>query len=153
VTVLLSTHPVAGTHRRQQCSPLRPLFRSGLCAAASASALLAACLSPSFAGGEWPDSPYKAWFQNLQRPDNHLNPQRDEKSRYCCGIADTVDTKFKVESTGGPHPDDVWCAWLNETWVKIPPEKIVSDFAPNGRAYLFLLGNSIQCFVRPKGGL
>jgi hypothetical protein len=105
------------------------------------------------ARGEWPDSPHKSWFQNLQRPDSHLNPQRDEKSRYCCGIADTVDTKFKVESTGGPHPDDVWCAWLNETWVKIPPEKIVSDFAPNGRAYLFLLGNSIQCFVRPKGGL
>jgi hypothetical protein len=108
---------------------------------------------PSVARGEWPDSPYKSWFQNLQRPDNHLNPQRDEKSRYCCGIADTVDTKFKVESTGGPHPDDVWYAWLNETWVKIPPEKIVTGSAPNGRAYLFLLGNSIQCFVRPKGGL
>jgi hypothetical protein len=108
---------------------------------------------PSMARGEWPDGPYKSWFENLQRPDNHLNPQRDEKSRYCCGIADVVDTRFKVESSDGSHPDDTWYAWLNEKWVRIPPEKIVADFAPNGRAYLFLLGNSVQCFVRPRGGL
>ena len=75
------------------------------------------------------------------------------ESRYCCGIADFVDTRFKVESTGGPDPDDVWYAWLNEVWVRIPVEKIVSDFTPNGRAYLFVLGNTIQCFVKPRGGL
>ena len=32
---------------------------------------------------------------------------------------------FRLESTGGPHPEDVWYAWLNEAWVRIPPEKIV----------------------------
>jgi hypothetical protein len=26
------------------------------------------------AGGEWPDSPNKPWFENLQRPDNDKNP-------------------------------------------------------------------------------
>jgi hypothetical protein len=101
---------------------------------------------------EWPDGPHKHWFQSLQRPDNHLNPGRDEKSRYCCGAADVVDTKFKVERTGGPYPEDTWYAWLNETWVRVPSQKIVPDFAPDGRGYLFILGNSIQCFVRPKGG-
>ena len=124
-----------------------------MCAAVLASIVLVAWAPPSVAGGEWPDSPYKGWFQNLQRPDNHLNPHRDEKSRSCCGVSDVVDTRFKVESTGGPHPEDVWYAWLNEAWVRIPPEKIVDDYAPNGHAYLFVLAKTIQCFVRPKGGL
>jgi hypothetical protein len=35
----------------------------------------------------------------------------------------------------------------------VPPEKIVPDHAPDGQAYLFLLAGTIQCFVRPKGGL
>ena len=25
---------------------------------------------PAHAGGEWPDSPNKVWFETLQRPDN-----------------------------------------------------------------------------------
>jgi hypothetical protein len=74
---------------------------------------------------EWPNSPNKSWFENLQRPDNHLHPYRklDPKSLYCCGVADVVRTKFKVESNGSPHPEDTWYAWLNETWVQIPPGK------------------------------
>ena len=40
------------------------------------------------------------WFENLQRPDNHLHPYRDPKSLYCCGEADVVRTKFKVCATG-----------------------------------------------------
>ena len=62
----------------------------------------------SFPRGDWPDGPNKAWFENLQRPDNHLHPYRklDPKSLYCCGEADAVKTKFKVESNGGPHPED-----------------------------------------------
>ncbi|HKH66924.1 MAG TPA: hypothetical protein VKA75_06095, partial [Reyranella sp.] len=54
---------------------------------------------------------------------------RDEKSKFCCDIADTVDTKFKVEAGKGPYPEDTWYPWLNEAWVKIPPEKIVPEFA------------------------
>jgi hypothetical protein len=59
-------------------------------------------------GGEWPDGPCKEWFQGLERPDNHLHPERklDLKSLYCCGAADVVKTRFKVESAGGRHPDE-----------------------------------------------
>lgn len=82
---------------------------------------LAAAMStavPAHAAGEWPDSPHRLWFENLQRPDNHLAPERwtDPKSLYCCGIADTVKTKFKVEPGDGKHPDDRWYAWLKEEW-------------------------------------
>jgi hypothetical protein len=35
----------------------------------------------------------------------------------------------------------------------VPPDKIVPDYAPDGQAYLFMLAGTIQCFVRPKGGL
>ena len=107
------------------------------------------------AGGEWPDSPNKAWFENLQRPDNgkNLHRQADPKSLFCCGVADTVKTKFKVEEVNERYPEDRWYAWLKNDWVLIPPEKIVQDYAPDGQPYLFLLADTIQCFVRPKGGL
>jgi hypothetical protein len=35
----------------------------------------------------------------------------------------------------------------------IPPEKILHEHAPNGETLLFVLAGTIQCFVRPKGGL
>ena len=109
----------------------------------------------SLAGGEWPDSPYKEWFQKLERPDNHLHPERklDPKSLSCCGAADVVKTQFKVESAGGRYPDDIWYAWLNESWSRIPADKIITDYAPDGQPYLFMLAGTVQCFVRPKGGL
>jgi hypothetical protein len=83
--------------------------------------------SELLAGGDWPDGPNKSWFEKLQRPDNHLNPQRqlDTKSLFCCGVADTVKTKFKVEPGNERYPHDQWYAWLKEEWVQIPPEKIV----------------------------
>ena len=58
--------------------------------------------------GEWPDGPNKEWFQNLQRPDNDSYPSRkiDPKSLYCCGAADVVKTKFKVENAGSQYPED-----------------------------------------------
>ena len=122
----------------------------------AASLAVAPCVCPTsgYATGEWPDGPNKLWLEKLQRPDNYLHPERrnDPKSLSCCGIGDTVKTKFKVENTGGQYPEDVWYAWLEETWVKVPPEKIVPDYAPTGEPFLFLLGNTIQCFVRPKGG-
>ena len=95
--------------------------------------------SPCFALGEWPDGPHKEWFENLRRPDNHLHPERnvDPKSQYCCGAADVVRTRFKVEMAGGEYPEDSWYAWLNNSWTKIPPEKIVEGHAPNGQPYLF----------------
>jgi hypothetical protein len=108
----------------------------------------------AIAGGEWPDGPYKEWFQNLQRPDNDRHPERnlDPKSLSCCGAADVVKTKFRVESGDEKYPEDRWYAWINEQWIPIPSEKIVKDYAPNGQPYLFMLAGTVQCFVRPKGG-
>ena len=128
---------------------------SPVCVCAIVTMIFMTATVPCVAGGEWPDGPYREWFQNLQRPDNHLHPERDldAKSRYCCGAADIVKTQFKVESEGGQYPEDTWYAWLEGSWIKIPPLKIVKDYAPNGQPYLFMLAGTIQCFVRPKGGL
>ena len=124
------------------------------------SALLAAAISILFSTtglthGDWPEGPHKEWFQNLQRPDNNQHPYRqsDPKSLFCCGIADTVKTKFKVEAGNERYPEDRWFAWLKDEWALIPSEKIVEDHAPDGQAYLFMLAGTVQCFVRPKGGL
>jgi hypothetical protein len=120
--------------------------------AAMALLLFFSVTEPSHSGGEWPDGPYKEWFQSLERPDNDRHPYRDTKSRSCCGAADVVKTKFRVEAGDEKYPEDRWYAWVNEQWIPIPPEKIVKDHAPNGQPYLFMLAGTVQCFVRPKGG-
>lgn len=113
---------------------------------------------------QWPDGPMKEFFQHLMRPDNDSRPQLDKRNPLsCCGAGDVVDTKYKVEHGNGPHPDDTWYALINGARVNIPPEKIVSNYAPDGQAYLFMLTlygphgepfeREIVCFVRPKGGL
>ena len=105
---------------------------------------------------EWPDGPNKQFLQNLQRPDNHKNLGRDENSRSCCDAGDVVKTRFMVESVDpelARHPEDRWYAWLKDKWVMIPSDKTVPDYAPDGQAYLFVLAETIVCFVRPKGGL
>jgi hypothetical protein len=61
--------------------------------------------------------------------------------------------RVKVENSGGQYSEDTWYAWLKESWVKIPPERIVQDHAPDGQPYLFVLAGTVQCFVQPKGGL
>jgi|SRR5215831_19516542 len=117
-------------------------------------ALALTAAQPSFSRGDWPNSSLSEWFKNLKRPDGRANPHWDEKSRYCCDVADAVKTKFRVEKADGTnYPEDVWYAWLKEKWVRIPPEKIIDGFAPNGEGYVFLMAGTIQCFVRPKGGI
>jgi hypothetical protein len=129
-----------------------------VCARRICASLLAAATSLTFstAGlthGDWPEGAHKEWFQNLQRPDNAQPPelQLDPKSLFCCGAADVVKTKFKVEPAGGRCPDDVWYGWLNDTWTKVPPEKIVKDFASNDQAHLFVLAGTI--FSQPSSTL
>jgi hypothetical protein len=126
-----------------------------ICAFLLAAATSLTVSTTGLSHGDWPEGAHKEWFQNLQRPDNTQHPERqlDPKSLFCCGAADVVKTKFKVEPSGGRYPDDVWYAWLNDTWTKVPPEKIVKDFAPDDQAHLFVLAGTIQCFVRPKGGI
>ena len=72
-----------------------------ICVAAALAAATGVAM-PAYAAGEWPEGPNTPWFEQLQRPDNHLAPYRniDPKSLFCCGIADTVKTKFKVEGDG-----------------------------------------------------
>jgi hypothetical protein len=71
----------------------------------------------------------------------------------CCDESETVDTKFKVEPGDGPYPEDRWYALLDDKWVLVPPERIAPDYAPDGRAYVFVSFGVINCFVRPRGGL
>ena len=106
-----------------------------LTAAGVAATVSLALPSELLAGGEWPNGPNKTWFQNLQRPDNNQHPYRqsDPKSLFCCGIADTVKTRFKVEAGNERYPEDRWFAWLKDEWVRIPSEKIVQDHAPDGQ--------------------
>ena len=111
-------------------------------------------VQPSLSRGDWPDNPLSEWFKNLKRPDGWRYPHWDEKSRYCCDVSDAVKTKFRVEKADGSnYPEDVWYAWIKDEWVRIPSEKIVEGFAPNGEGYVFLMAGTIQCFVRPKGGI
>jgi hypothetical protein len=133
------------------------------------SALLAAAISLVFSTTgltheDWPEGPHKRWIESLQRPDNYKNPQRDKLTRSCCGAGDVVKTKFRVwRDSHVRYPEDRWYAWLNDTWVLIPPDKIMPDYAPDGQAYLFVLtvgsgefvslSDEIVCFVRPKGGI
>ena len=91
------------------------------------------------------DGPHKHWLESLMRPDVPY--------QHCCGEADIIKTKFKVENMGGPYPEDRWYAWLNETWTPIPSAKILQEYAPNGEAFLFVIAGTILCFVRPKGGI
>jgi hypothetical protein len=98
---------------------------------------------------QWPPGPTRDYLGNLRRPD----PYQHDNAPLCCDEGETVDTKFKVDPGEGPHPEDRWCAWLDGKWVRVPPDKIVSDYAPDGRAYVFVMYGVIQCFVRPRGGL
>jgi hypothetical protein len=126
-------------------------------------ALIAALLiTPAYADSDWPDSALSRYFKSLLRPDRHLK-HNETGPISCCGAGDVVKTKFKVEVGNNAHPEDAWFAWLKGKWVRIPPEKIVADFAPDGQAYLFMpqivgyfgeiYDGDIVCFVRPKGGL
>ena len=112
---------------------------------------------------QWPDGPLKDFLERLQRPDANLYPYFEGNPISCCGAGDVVDTKFRVEHGKGSHPEDTWYAWLKGKWVRIPPEKIVPDYAPGGQAFLFVqvfysptdgdFDEQIVCFVRPNGGL
>jgi hypothetical protein len=106
------------------------------------------------AAGDWPDGPNKSWFERLQRPDNDKNPHRaiDPKSLSCCGVADTVKTKFKVEAGDERYPEDRWYAWLNDQWTPIPPEKIVQDHAPDGQRICSYLLAPFNALCRRKEG-
>jgi hypothetical protein len=96
-----------------------------------------------------------AFLNALERPDNDKHPSRrtsgTHNSLLCCTDQDAVKVRYRVERTSGPHPQDVWYVWFKDTWTKVDEEKITPEYAPSGQAYIFVLGNTIQCFVRPDG--
>jgi hypothetical protein len=124
--------------------PLRAGFRAAMAAAI--------CLVLQSAGLAH-DGPHQHWLESLRRPGASLDFDDVGVNQSCCGQADIVKTKFKVENTGGPYPEDRWYAWLYESWMPIPPETILQEYAPNGEAFLFVFAGTIRCFVRPKGGI
>lgn len=96
------------------------------------------------------------FLNTLERPDNHKHPSRKSpgstnNALLCCTDQDAVKVRYRVERTSGQHPQDVWYVWFNDAWTRVDEEKISPEYAPSGQAYIFVLGNSIQCFVRPKG--
>ena len=108
-------------------------------AAGMAAMVLVLLPTELLAGGEWPDSPNKAWFENLQRPDNDKNPHRqaDPKSLFCCGVADTVKTKFKVEEGNERYPEDRWYAWLKNDWCSSRPRRSFKTTRPTASLISF----------------
>ena len=113
---------------------------SMLNAAALAVGISIASSTVALSRGEWPNSPNKAWFENLQRPDNHLHPYLDPKSLYCCGEADVVRTKFKVEGNGGPHPEEYLVRVAERDVGSNPPGKDRQRFFADGRGFAFRAG-------------
>jgi hypothetical protein len=117
-------------------------------------ALHAPCISLAH---DHPPSIDREFLNTLERPDNHKHPSRSSagthNSLLCCTDQDAVKVRYRVEREGSQYPQDVWYVWFNETWTKVNEEKISPEYAPSGHAYIFVLGNTIQCFVRPKGHL
>jgi hypothetical protein len=123
------------------------------CAVLAALAVMPSCadagsdwIVPPVTKRQWPPGPTRDYLRNLHRPDF-------SRHSLCCDEGETVDTKFKVESGDELYPEDRWYAWLDGEWVRVPPDKIVPDYAPDGCAYVFVMFGVIQCFVRPRGGL
>ena len=147
--------PVHADERRGH-TPIAPLVA---CWVAAVSVLLAFA-SPAFAHEHPKDNLDAHFLDTLERPDNAANPARNMagtfNSRLCCTDQDAVKVDYEmVVPDGGKYPEPEWYVWidLDGTGVKrvrVPPEKIVEDYAPTGQAYAFVLGHTIQCFVRPQ---
>jgi hypothetical protein len=136
-----------------------PSARLGSRGVAAAFAVLAFA-GPAFAH-EHPKGNIDSHFlDTLERPDNAANPSRNLagtfNARLCCTNQDAVKVDYEmVVPEGGKYPEPEWYVWidLDGTGVKkvrVPPEKIVEDYSPTGQAYAFVLGHTIQCFVRPQ---
>jgi hypothetical protein len=152
MTANIGREPPLHADERRGRTPIGPLV-------AALSAFLAFA-SPAFAH-EHPKDNFDAHFlDTLERPDNAANPARNLagtfNSRLCCTDQDAVKVEYEmVVPDGGKYPEPEWYVWidLDGTGVKrvrVPPEKIVDAYAPTGQAYAFVLGHTIQCFVRPQ---
>jgi hypothetical protein len=124
-----------------------------LCVGALFALLAWAC--PAFAHEHPTNNSDGRFLDMLERPDNAAHPSRDMKSRLCCTDQDAVKVDYElVLPVGGKYAEPDWYVWIDLDGkglkrVRVPPEKIVKGHAPTGQAYAFILGQTIQCFVRP----
>jgi hypothetical protein len=142
--------------QRGRLTPVAPLVS---CSIAALFALLA-CAFPSFAHEHPKNNPDSHFLDSLERPDNASNPSRNMagtfNSRLCCTNQDAVKVDYEmVVPEGSKYPEPEWYVWIDLDGkgvkrVRVPPEKIVEDYAPTGQAYAFVFGHLIQCFVRPQ---
>jgi hypothetical protein len=119
-------------------------------------ALLALQASFPSLAHDHPPSIDREFLNALERPDNDKHPSRRSPGStnnplLCCTDQDAVKVRYRVERAGGLYPQDIWYVWFKDAWTKVDDEKISPEHAPSGQAYIFVLGNTIQCFVRPKG--
>ena len=138
---------------------LTPVARLVSCGIAALFVLLAGAF-PAVAHEHPKDNPDSLFLDTLERPDNAANSSRNMRgtfnSRLCCTDRDAVKVDYEiVVPEGAKYPEPEWYVWIDldgkgVTRVRVPPEKIVQDYAPTGQAYVFVLGHSIQCFVRPQ---
>ena len=151
---------VLADQRWSQRSARTPVARLVSCGVAAAVFALLACEFPAFAHKHPKDDLDAHFLDTLERPDNAANPSRNMagtfNSRLCCTNQDAVKVDYEmVVPQGEKYPEPEWYVWIDldgtgVKWVRVPPEKIVEDYAPTGQAYAFVLGNTIQCFVRPQ---
>ena len=150
-----SAAPVLAHQEWPRKRGLTPVARLVSCGIAALFVLLAgAC--PAFAHEHPKGNPDSHFLDTLERPDNAGNASRNTRgtfnSRLCCTDQDAVKVDYEmVVPEGGKYPEPEWYVWIDlDGREHVPPEKIVQDYAPTGQAYAFVLGQSIQCFVRPQ---
>jgi hypothetical protein len=142
--------------QRGRLTPVEPLVSCSI----AALFVLLACAFPSFAHEHPKNNLDSHFLDSLERPDNANNPSRNMagtfNSRLCCTNQDAVKVDYEmVVPEGGKYPEPEWYVWIDLDGkgvkrVRVPPEKIVEDYAPTGQAYAFVFGHLIQCFARPQ---
>jgi hypothetical protein len=149
VTLGPSRFSFGGTRHK----PINHKLAMALCVGALFALLAGA--SSAFAHEHPKDNSDGAFLDMLERPDNAAHPSRDMKSRLCCTDQDAVKVDYElVLPAGGKYAEPDWYVWIDLDGkglkrVRVPSEKIVKGHAPTGQAYAFVLGQTIQCFVRP----
>ena len=131
---------------------LTPAARLVSCGIAALFALVVYAF-PAFAHEHPKDNPDGHFLDTLERPDNAANPSRNTpgtfNSRLCCTNQDAVKVEYEmVVPEGGKYPEPEWYVRIDLDGkgvkrVRVPPEKIVEDYAPTGQAYAFVLGQTI----------
>ena len=84
--------------------------------------------------GTNPNDPMATWFRDLMRPDTNTS---------CCDASDCRRVNSRMTPTG-------WDARIGNTWIPVPPDRVLRQSNPTGEAVACYLPNlGIICFVPP----